>query len=914
VFKGFNRWQARVALLSALGVGAALLGVSISWYPLAVIGLAGTILCLPLLILLGSRQATRELRKIYREVTAYKLKQPSTTKPIVPRARQLPTPGVSHEYARRIQKRPVHFETFALMNKSTSIRDAFALAATQFQLRDRELSQFIAIRKMDMLPNITAADVKSWSAPTFLALARLKANQRVNDFDLEEAIGMFAFAKKMFGAKSLKQSDRLIYLEALGELSLFDKQLELATEFRIEHELPLQYGMLRLNTLDLSVTNNSKEWLNGLNKIYTDRGFSTVTLSEVDDSLMPIDRLDSQPSVLEEGPKVSVIVPTFKGGPSLFTALKSLLNQTWVNLEIIVVDDGSGFKYERYLSQAESLSSKIKVLRLPTNQGAYAARNAGAALATGEYVTVHDDDDWSHSEKISTQVRHLINNPEVPGNLSTHTRVTENLKFLRINNNPILAQANYSSLMVRKSMFDYIGYWDPVNRGADSEFRARIRKFFDEPVKTLETVPLSFTRTREGSLTSGELSRGFLDPARVLYSKAYQQWHASVGDDLSLLKPTKPRQYPVPTTMETGTRGEYLGDFDVVFVTDFKFPGGTSSLTLEEIKASADAGYRVGYIQLDSPLNTAKAPIQQHLFELQLNGKVQQLGLQDRASVKLLVVRHPSVATFIERQTSQLRVQKAVLIVNNPPILPNAQGMVFDLHTSLQNLDSLFAVKTQLIAESIVTQQLCHGLVPAERLQTWTWPGLVNPRGQVGTARDFTRTPVVGRHSRDDELKWPSSITDFNDAYSSTYFRTKFLGGIKSLTKKLGKEAISKKETYGFGEVKVDEFLDSIDFWVYFHDPRLTESFGMAIAEALAVGKVVVLPHYLRENFGDGAIYAHPNEVESIVMQFWSNPQDYVDQSTRARRFVENNFSNQAFLQRVQPLIEGASAPLQYDQ
>src|SRR5699024_7724617 len=128
--------------------------------------------------------------------------------------------------------------------------------------------------------------------------------------------------------------------------------------------------------------------------------------------------------------------------------------------------------------QAEQLSDKIRVVRQKENLGAYCARNVGLSVAEGEYITVHDDDDWSHGDKIATQVQHLIGNPEIPGNMSAHVRVTEDLKFIRINNNPVLSQANFSSLMVHRRTFDKIGPWDTVNRGADSEFRDRLVKYY----------------------------------------------------------------------------------------------------------------------------------------------------------------------------------------------------------------------------------------------------------------------------------------------------------------------------------------------------------------------------------------------------------------------------------------------------
>ena len=562
-----------------------------------------------------------------------------------------------------------------------------------------------------------------------------------------------------------------------------------------------------------------------------------------------------------------------------------------------MIDDGSGQGYESYLGEAEKLSPKIKVIRQEQNLGAYCARNAGLAVATGEYITVHDDDDWSHGDKIATQVRHLMEYPDVPANMSAHVRVTDELKFTRINNNPVMTQANFSSLMAHRSVFDKIGGWDTVNRGADSELRDRLVKYFDQPVAVLDDVPLSFTRTWEGSLTSGEMSRGFVDPSRLLYLNAYTQAHASAGKAASLLRLSGTRNYPVPSTMEPGARNKDLGTFDVAFMTDFRFPGGTTSLTLKEIEAAAYSGLRVGFIHAESPLNGPSHPVSPKLFDMQLQGKVEQIGLQDTATVNLLVIRHPSVTTFMDKTTTNLKVRKSTIIVNNPPVLKGGTGMVFDLPMSISNIDRLFNHRTTVTAESGVTRNLCETLVPIDRLSTATWPGLVS-LGEL-VEPDFRSKPTVGRHSRDHALKWPSTPAAFQTAYVSSSFDTKILGGTAELKNKHGQDVIEGITVYEFGELEVEDFLRTIDFWVYFHDDKLTESFGMSIAEALAAGKVVILPKYLQSSFGDAAIYATPEDVESIVQILWSNPEKYKQQSERARLYVRQNFTNDAFLDRL---------------
>lgn len=883
------------------------------WVFLTVGGLSASLSSLIILILLGNRQNWRQLNGIRNQLTP---KPPKAVKKadaeVINRANRtteqkklvLPKIGAAYEHVHRVHARRSDYETFALRSRSVLIRDSFALAATDNELDYEDLTRFVSAHRLGMLNNVEKTHLQKWNRTAFLALARIQVNQRILNGDLDNSIRYFEFAESALGA-SFKPTDRLLYLEALGDLDRFEEQARLAKRFKLADKYPMQAKLLSLNAIQHRSSAASTDWLRELNPIYTERGLSAVTLLNYED-LSPFDRLHTNPAAIQKGPLVSVIVPTFQGGPTLLTALDSLLQQTWDNLEIIVVDDGSGPEYQQYLDQAVALSPKISLIKQPENLGAYCARNAGVAAATGEFVTVHDDDDWSHSDKIATQVQHLINNPDLLGNMSAHVRATEELKLVRINVKPILTQPNFSSLMVRRSVFGNIGVWDEVNKGADSEFRDRLEKYSGKLVPVLDEVPLGFTRTRDSSLTAGEVSRGYVAPNRRLYLKAFTQWHESVGNPSTPIKPSGERAFPVPSTMAPGKRDQDLGTFDVVFMTDFRFPGGTTALTLAELRTAAAAGYRVGFIHEESPINRSDHPISEKLLDLQSQGVVEQVALEDSAHIRLLAIRHPVVVQFMDTATSKLRVKQATIIVNNPPLLSDGSGMVFDLPTCTRNVDRLFDLESLVIAESGVTKQLCEGLIPKKRLSELTWPGLITPT-EVSPP-DFTRRPIVGRHSRDHELKWPSTKEIFDAVYTSSEYDTHILGGVDTLVSKLGSRVLLDKTVYEFGARDVDKFLDEIDFWVYFHDERLTESFGMAIAEAMASGKVVILPPYLRATFGEGALYAEPAQVESLVLRVWKDPSRYREQSERAKAYVEKHFSGRAFLKRIKKLTPGASS------
>lgn len=94
---------------------------------------------------------------------------------------------------------------------------------------------------------------------------------------------------------------------------------------------------------------------------------------------------------------LSVIVPVYNTAPWLPRCLESLLGQTYRDLEIICVDDGSKDNSADILDEYAARDSRIKVIH-QENAGVSAARNAGLAVATGEYVTFVDSDDWVECE------------------------------------------------------------------------------------------------------------------------------------------------------------------------------------------------------------------------------------------------------------------------------------------------------------------------------------------------------------------------------------------------------------------------------------------------------------------------------------------------------------------------------------
>ena len=104
-------------------------------------------------------------------------------------------------------------------------------------------------------------------------------------------------------------------------------------------------------------------------------------------------------------PLVSIIIPTFNRHQLLQTAIDTVLQQTYRNIEVIIVDDASSDATAALFAQYND--SRIKYIRHSTNKGGAAARNTGVLAARGEYVTFLDDDDSYHPTKVQEQVKDM---------------------------------------------------------------------------------------------------------------------------------------------------------------------------------------------------------------------------------------------------------------------------------------------------------------------------------------------------------------------------------------------------------------------------------------------------------------------------------------------------------------------------
>ena len=102
---------------------------------------------------------------------------------------------------------------------------------------------------------------------------------------------------------------------------------------------------------------------------------------------------------------VSVVIPTFNRADTIISCLDSVLNQTYENIEVIIVDDCSTDNTREVLKSISD--SRVTCYFLPENHRACYARNYGAERAKGEFIAFQDSDDLWHKDKIEKQVRFI---------------------------------------------------------------------------------------------------------------------------------------------------------------------------------------------------------------------------------------------------------------------------------------------------------------------------------------------------------------------------------------------------------------------------------------------------------------------------------------------------------------------------
>ncbi len=109
--------------------------------------------------------------------------------------------------------------------------------------------------------------------------------------------------------------------------------------------------------------------------------------------------------------KVSILLPTYNGSNRISKAINSVLSQTYKNIELIVIDDGSTDSTQNIVEDLAKTDERIKYIKNSKNLGLQKTLNKGLSLSTGSLIARIDDDDfWNDQKKLDSQVKFFEKN------------------------------------------------------------------------------------------------------------------------------------------------------------------------------------------------------------------------------------------------------------------------------------------------------------------------------------------------------------------------------------------------------------------------------------------------------------------------------------------------------------------------
>lgn len=701
---------------------------------------------------------------------------------------------------------------------------------------------------------------------------------------------------------------KLLLIESYINSGQYDKAKEMI-EFVISQKVEGDF-LCALNNLLMSsdVANSDVLRLNALNAIYSNAGLEPILL--IDSSLGLVFgnlAFNTSSRKIFDGPKISILVPVYNAEEFIDVAIESLLNQTWQNIEVIAVEDcGNDASWSKLQEHAEK-DSRLKIFKNDQNLGAYPTRNRALSLATGDFITVHDSDDWSHPQMLEVQMKAMIESPEIKITCSSMTRVYPNLRFILRpqRENLEYIHRSYPSVLIRKEDFELLGEWDGVSANADDEFVQRARQLWgsESVVDIMKQVPFSFFLVHENSLTqqSGTSLNTLTFGIRKEYSRQANYWRRKKAQDIDLKvrRTSLKNPFPIPQGLapKNWIRNSH---YDLVIVTDLSLLGGTRRCNEGYIEAASSMGWRIGIFHWPR-YDLKVADIANEYTEFSYRNNIDILVPEDNVSADTVLIHHPPILKYEIDSVPTIDCNKVGILVNQSPMqLWSQDPFYYEAEASEKLVEKLFGHKPVWIPISTRVIQTLNKSGGFNNIYPSIWFPPYNeilpksvPSLPIGFGTD--RKIILGRHARNHWTKWPSTAQDIKQAYCAHSDRVEvhLLGGAQTPLKILG-EIPSNWNVLDFDSINVKSFVDSLDFFVHYTHEDYIEEFGRNIMEAMAAGRIVLLPPIFVDVFGNAAIYVKPEEVESTVIKYWNDEALYTEQVRKGFDFVQRKSSLEA--------------------
>lgn len=776
-------------------------------------------------------------------------------------------------------------ERTALRSESIQMRELFAHAASHGKLTYAELSRQLLLDDIDD-HSVDAG----W-------LGRLAHVVVLQDVEAEDT----AFATKALEAvlpeiEAREEVNRLgkLLAELYFELRRFDELKDLV---RRHPDIRGRFhSYLTVDAASPFVRQGLDEaaahrWLTKFNWQFTRYDLKPVHLQPGDE--VPFNRLTSQRELgpAPQGPLVTVIMTSFKPvRDDVIQAARSILEQTWQNLELLVVDDASPAGYADVLDELEELDDRVRVVRLAVNGGTYAARNVGIAQAQGDLITGQDADDWSHPQRLQTQVNDLLHNPHRPGNQVYTVNMTEDLVRIRRGYGPFIPSA--PTLMVWTSIMRELGGYIPARKASDNEMRDRVSAYAGNPVYAIPE-PLIFMRILPDSLSRSDFRPGWQHPARRAFWSSYRTWHSAASRQELRRAADDPDPIYVPPRFTTAPQDTVeTKQLDVVFAADWCEDGATQAAAVEEIRELLGAGRRVGVMHLENAIHLSRyartytRPIQ----ELISNGTITHV-IPDETfyEVTLMLVRTPELLQFMPHGRVGFRVQRVAAVADKPPRQEPGFVVRYLPADCSRHAEEFFGARpVWLPTRSDIREHLRQCLDPAD-LAERDYGTPFQPEAWTAPRRKPNPTrPVIGRWAGETAWQWPETAEEIQQIWPTDGSAdVRFYGDPSTVLNVLGRTKLPGAWlNFHVGDIDRRTYYRSLDYFVHYPQQRAAAGIELPVLEALAAGCVAVLPPWMEAAYGEAAVYAAPQEVQDTLAAFTRDPEAFMQQSRRGVEFA----------------------------
>ena len=364
----------------------------------------------------------------------------------------------------------------------------------------------------------------------------------------------------------------------------------------------------------------------------------------------------------------------------------------------------------------------------------------------------------------------------------------------------------------------------------------------------------------------------------------------------------RPPLFPVPPSIRSDlVRADA---HDLLIVGDFNFSGGTFHSTMHMLRAARAAGLDCALLHYSRYDQDVTRPLKPAVRREAWDSDVRIVAPGETLRARGVIVSYPAIFEHRMDGFPGVEHEWLAVVVNQMAERDRAGAdRAYDPARVRANLVECLGGEGSWMPISARVRALMEAdpRYPAPHAETWTplldsnvWLAR-EPRWR-GVERAH---PVIGRHGRDDPLKWPRDPQALSAAYcAGKPCSVRFLGGAWHARVRLPRWPRNWR-ALPFGAEDVRAFLGDLDIFVHFPDPDYIEEFGRAPMEAMAAGVPVILPPEFEPTFGMAALYATPEEVWPLADRLWRDRDAWEARARAGRDFVRRTCSYDAFPQRL---------------